>query len=245
MTIKTKRTHDSLYLEENRYENTKEMFKFVFKNAFSIKSISKIQNEDILDIGCAAGEFIYFLRKKLKQSNNIVGADVRSDLLKKARQNILDATFVKKSATNKNSFKKKNFDKIFMIGVHPIFDTFEECFSNLIDWTKKGGEIYICDMFNPYPVDVILRYKLSKNYNSKIYETGWNIFSKASVTQFLKKKKRVKNISFTQFYMPFDLEINKKDTVRSWTFKDSKKKRIMTNGLSIIQNQILLKIKLK
>jgi len=45
--------------------------------------------------------------------------------------------------------------------------------------------------------------------------------------------------------MPFDLEINKKDTVRSWTFKDSKKKRIMTNGLSIIQNQILLKIKLK
>ena len=62
MTIKTKRTHDSLYLEENRYENTKEMFKFIFKNAFP-KKIHKIQNEDILDIGCAAGEFIYFLKK--------------------------------------------------------------------------------------------------------------------------------------------------------------------------------------
>ena len=37
MTIKTKRTHDSLYLEENRYENTKEMFKFIFKNAFPKK----------------------------------------------------------------------------------------------------------------------------------------------------------------------------------------------------------------
>ena len=84
-----------------------------------------------------------------------------------------------------------------MIGVHPIFDNFENCFSNLIDWTKKDGEIYICDMFNPYPVDVILRYKLAENYNSKMYETGWNIFSKASVTNFLKKNKRVKNIFYT------------------------------------------------
>ena len=195
-------------------------------------------------MGCAAGEFIYYLKKKLKKSNKIVGADVRFDLLKKARQNISGVTFLKKSVINKRSFKTKIFDKIFMIGVHPIFDSFEKCFSNLIDWTKKNGEIYICDMFNPYPVDVILRYKLSKNYNSKSNETGWNIFSKASVSNFLKKNKKVKSISFTQFYMPFDLGVNKNDIVRSWTFKNIKKKRIMTNGLSIIQNQILLRIKL-
>ena len=100
-----------------------------------------------------------------------------------------------------------------MIGVHPIFDSFEKCFSNLIEWTKKDGEVYICDLFNIYPVDVILRYKLSENYNSQTYEAGWNIFSKESVSQFLKKNKRVKNFSFTQFYMPFDLDINKKDTI--------------------------------
>jgi ubiquinone/menaquinone biosynthesis C-methylase UbiE len=242
MISKTKRTHDSLYLKENRYEDTKEMFKFIFKNAFPKKKIYK--NQDILDMGCAAGEFIYYLKKKLKKSNKIVGADVRFDLLKKARQNISGVTFLKKSVIDKRSFKKKIFDKIFMIGVHPIFDSFEKCFSNLIDWTKKNGEIYICDMFNPYPVDVILRYKLTKNYNSKSNETGWNIFSKASVSNFLKKNKKVKSISFTQFHMPFDLGVNKNDIVRSWTFKNIQKKRIMTNGLSIIQNQILLRIKL-
>ena len=245
MALKTKRTHDSLYLKESRYENTKEMFKFICKNAFPKKNHLKTENENILDMGCAAGEFIYYLKKKLKKSNNIIGADVRTDLLKKASQNISGVTFENKSVINKKSFEKKKFDKIFLIGVHPIFDSFEKCFSNLIDWTKKSGDIYICDMFNPYPVDVILRYKLSKDYNSKTYETGWNIFSQASVSLFLKKNKRVKNISFTQFNMPFDLNINKKDTVRSWTFKDNQKKRIMTNGLSIIQNQTLLKIKLK
>ena len=53
---------------------------------FQKKKIHKIQNEDILDIGCAAGEFIYFLKKKLKQTNNIIGADIRSDLLKKQNE---------------------------------------------------------------------------------------------------------------------------------------------------------------
>ena len=47
MTIKTKRTHDSLYLEENRYENTKEMFKFIFKNAFPKKNILKIDKSSL------------------------------------------------------------------------------------------------------------------------------------------------------------------------------------------------------
>ena len=44
-------------------------------------------------------------------------------------------------------------------------------------------------MFNPFPVDVLIRYKLSENYNSKTYETGWNIFSEKSVSKFLKKNK--------------------------------------------------------
>ena len=51
-------------------------------------------------------------------------------------------------------------------------------------------------------VDVILDINLRK-YNSKMYETGWNILPKAS-TNFLKKKK-LKKISL-QFYA-FDLKL--------------------------------------
>jgi hypothetical protein len=47
MALKTKRTHDSLYLKESRYENTKEMFKFIFKNAFPKKNHHKTKNENI------------------------------------------------------------------------------------------------------------------------------------------------------------------------------------------------------
>ena len=130
-----------------------------------------------------------------------------------------------------------------MIEVHPIFDNFESCFANLINWGKPRAEIFICDMFNPFPVDVLIRYKLSENYKSKIYESGWNIFSKSSVSKFLKKNRKIKSFYFKTFQMPFDLK-PQKDPIRSWTIR-SEKKRLMINGLSIIQPQTLLKIKLK
>ena len=238
--MKSKRLHDHIYLKENRYKDTKEMFKFIDKEAFEKKA--KNNKEDICDFGCAAGEFLYFLRNKYL-NKNFTGVDVRADLLSKAKKIVKNVKFIKGSVLNKNLLKKTKFDKVFLIGVHPIFENFEKCFSNLIYWTKPKGEIFICDMFNPYPVDVLIKYKLSKNYKSKILETGWNIFSEKSVEEFLKKKSVVKNFKFKKFEMPFDLR-PQKDPIRSWTIK-SKKRRLMINGLSIIQPQTLLRIKLK
>lgn len=235
-----KRLHDHIYLKENRYKNIKEMFKFIDKEAFNKKS--RNNKEEICDFGCAAGEFLYFLRYKYL-NKNFTGVDVRADLLSKAKKIVKNVKFIKGSVLNKNLFKKNKFDKVFLIGVHPIFDNFKKCFSNLIYWTRPKGEIFICDMFNPYPIDVLIKYKLSKNYKSKIYETGWNIFAEKTVSKFLKTKKFVKNFKFKKFEMPFDLK-PQKDPVRSWTIK-SRNRRLMINGLSIIQPQTLLRIKLK
>jgi len=236
----SKRLHDYIYLKENKYKKTKEMFKFIEKEAFPIKSSKKA--EQVCDIGCAGGNFLYYLSHRYKEKL-FTGVEIRKDLLKKAKKSVLGVKFLQGTVLNKNLLKKKQFDKIFLIGVHPNFDSFEKCFSNLISWTKPGGAVFICDLFNPYPVDVFIRYKLSKNYKSKIYETGWNIFSHKSVSNFLKKQTRVKSFSFKKFVMPFDLK-PKKDPLRSWTIR-SKKERLMTNGVSIIQYQNLLKIRLK
>ena len=162
------------YLYNEYNGEPKEMFKFVFKKAFNAKSIDR--NEKILDVGCATGEFLYFLKNKTS-IKNLYGSDVRNDLLNKAEKYIEEVKFLKRDVNKKKSFNRAYFDKIFMIGVHTIFDNFEKPFDNLISWTKKKGKIFICDMFNPYPVDVILRYKLSKDYKSSTYEVGWNNFS--------------------------------------------------------------------
>ena len=239
--MKTVRTHDKIYLFESRHDKPKEYFKFIEKKAFGKKRYFN-KKEIICDFGCATGEFISFLKKKHPEKN-FVGADVRSDLLKRAKKIVPDLTFLKKSVLNTKAFPKNKFDKCFLLGVHPIFDDFEKCFSNLVLWAKPKGKIFIYDLFNPYPVDVLIKFRFSKDYKKGPYKKNWNIFSQESVSRFLKKNKSIKNFQFEEFEMPFDLK-PKKDPARSWTIK-SNKKRLTTNGLSIIQRQILLSIYLK
>ena len=237
--MKTQRTHDNLYLQENRYDNTKEMFKFILANSFEENELnSKI---DICDFGCANGEFLYFLNKVSNASLN--GVDILPELLKKAKKFVPKASFVKGSVLQKNIFNRDKFDKSFLTGVHTIFDEFETQFNNLIYWTKPGGSIFITGMFNYYPVDVYIKYKESKKYKSKYYEAGWNMFSIESVGNFLNNIKKVKSYNFKKFEIGIDL-VKHSDPIRSWTFNDVNNNKIITNGLSILQQHYTLTINL-
>ena len=75
----SKRLHDYIYLKENKYKKTKEMFKFIEKEAFPIKSSKKA--EQVCDIGCASGNFLYYLSHRYKEKL-FTGVEIRKDLLK-------------------------------------------------------------------------------------------------------------------------------------------------------------------
>jgi hypothetical protein len=61
--MKIIRTHDKLYLKENRYKKPKEIFKFIYN---LIKKSNHNKNKKVItDFGCAAGEFLFFLKPGL------------------------------------------------------------------------------------------------------------------------------------------------------------------------------------
>ena len=78
--MKIKRLHDKLYLESNRYTKPKESSKMLLK--ILKKKKFKSNKIKILDIGCANGELIYYLKKNLNNKVEFYGFDIRSDLLK-------------------------------------------------------------------------------------------------------------------------------------------------------------------
>ena len=178
--------------------------------------------DNCLDIGCAGGNFIYYLKEKNPQCE-FHGIDPILKLITKAKKNVTNCKFYKKSVLKPSSFSPKVYDKIFMVGVHPIFDDFTKPLKNIISWTKPKGEIYICDMFNPFPVDVFIYYRMSKDIKKNKLESGWNNFSIETFSNYLKKIKKVKSFSFTKFDMPFDLK-KQKDPARSWTIQEKGKK---------------------
>ena len=237
--MKTQRTHDRLYLDEDRYENTKEMFKFIVSNSFNENEFD--QNLNICDFGCANGEFLYYLNKVSKA--NLNGLELIPELIDKAQKYVPKANFIKGSVLQKNIFQSDLFHKSYLTGVHSIFDDFETLFNNLIYWTQPKGKVIITGIFNFHPIDVLVKYKESKNYLSDVYEQGWNIFSIESVSNFLKKINKVRSFEFKKFEISIDLP-KQKDPVRSWTIRDIENNRVITNGLSIYQQHYSLIINL-
>jgi trans-aconitate methyltransferase len=216
------------------------MFKFIAEHAFDQND--KKNSLSICDFGCAAGEFLYFLHTILPNAS-LAGVDIMPSLLSKAA-NFVPSANLKEGSVLDGDFGAENlYDKSFLIGVHSIFDEFETCFSNLVKWTKPGGSVYIAGMFNPFPIDVLIKYKESKNYGSNVYESGWNVFSQQSVAEFLKHNKKVKSLTFTKFNIAIDMP-RQTDPVRSWTLRDFRDDRFIVNGLCLLQPHYLLEIKL-
>jgi 2-polyprenyl-3-methyl-5-hydroxy-6-metoxy-1,4-benzoquinol methylase len=233
--MKVKRVHDDLYLQEKRYEKTKESF----HKLINILKKKKLLNPKILDVGCANGELIYNLNKQLKYSR-ITGYDIHSKLLSVCKKKFYKKNFIfKKVNINSNKVPEDKFDIIIISGVISIFDDCSQVFNNLIKVLKKGGRIYIFNHFNKYPIEVFIKYQ-THDTNSSYLQSGWNIHSIEKINNFFKKKGF--KLKTYKFQKTIPIKRNKKDPLRSWTFKNSFGKNVITNGLSIIQDQYWLEL---
>lgn len=232
--LKKSRLHDKLYLKSNRYNKPKEAFKLLYK--ILKKKLSKKKNYELLDVGCANGELLFFLHQKF---NNIKysGVDIRRDLIELAKKKCSSDIFFKKFDYNQNQNLNKKFDIIICSGVISIFDSLNNFFKNIKKNMKENSVLFLFGTFNDYDFDIITAYRdlNSRNVN---YQSGWNIWSIKTIKKNFKKKKFIKH----PFNIKFDVKQNKKDLIRSWTIKIDNK-RCFTNGLRLIQNQMWLEIK--
>jgi SAM-dependent methyltransferase len=238
--VKMRTSDEAIYLSENRYRQPKEVHRFTAALARSHGALA--DGRKILDVGCAAGEFLY---TAVAGSPGMLasGFDPVDALIEKARANVPGARFWVGSALDEDA-APGGFDTVFCLGVIGIFDDFRPVFDNLLRWTRPGGHCYVSWMFNDYPIDVWIRYRDANIHALDHREAGWNIFSKKSVSDYLLRKPGITGLSFTPFEIPFDLPVNAGDPARTWTFQDKDGKRITTNGLRLIVTTDILRLSL-
>ena len=229
--MKVKRLHDSFYKEEERFEKPKLSFIELFK-------ILKTKPSDlILDVGCANGELLFNLSKKYK-NNQLYGFEILPSLIKVAKKNLPENVKIHKIDINKKIKINKKFDVIIISGVISIFDNYEKPLTNLLKILKKNGKIMIFNHFNKFNIDVYIKYRTNSK-NSNVLQSGWNIHSIDGLKKFFKQhNKKIKIYKFKP-KKSFKGKIN--DPLRSWTFKNKKNENLITNGLSILQDQYWLK----
>lgn len=228
---------DSIYLHEDRYENPKELFRFI---GSLIDRKCPAANIDILDVGCATGEFIYYLRHKYPQSK-CVGIDVSEVMIQKARRKLPTETWQCKEVLTTPTPFEKQFDIVLCVGVLQIFDNVEIPIANLVSGLKEKGFLYIAGIFNSNPVDVITRYRTLNNENYSEWQLGWNVFSTQTYDKILHYMKTIQ-WEWHDFKMPFAIK-KTGDLMRTWTISTDENPFQLINGASQLINIKVLEIR--
>ena len=224
------KSQDYIYLKENYIKKPKEQFYFLEKE------ILKKNNEiDLLDLGCAKGEFIYFLSRH-KKIKNLTGIDYSQSLIKFAKSQNRNAKKIKFYKKNAEKFSiKKKFDFIVMSGLISYFDNPKKIIKCSIKHLKKNGTIIIFDKFNENNVDILVT--LRNNKISKKFEKGWNFHSIKTLNKIFEQHS-FRQITKKKFKLNSSLK-PKKDPGRSFKIKTNYGD-YFANGLNQFYNIILL-----
>ena len=204
----------------------------------------KNDKKTFLDVGCANGAVIAFIKNKFKNINYI-GTDVELRFKKNLSKIGKDVKFYYDDIKKKN--KQKIFgDIVYCSGVLSLFNDPKLLLRGLIDRSKSGSKIIVSSMMNPHDLDVIIKFRNNSSKQIFFDGEGWNLHSIFQISKILKKSKRVKSFKFIKTKFPKNLKIkqNKKDQLRSWTVKFNNELLFM-NGLCVIQHHYFLIINIK
>lgn len=234
------KNNDLFHIKKGQEFTVKELFKD-FSRKIKKHFNGKTENLNLLDIGCASGELLYFLKKDLNTAGKVWGFDISEELIQNARERFDDETDINFFIDNASSFKlNKTFDVITMASVLSLFDDPYPILTNLLHHLNDGGVILISGIFNDYNIDVRMRYKLDTD--DEWYSCGIaNQFSKKRIGNFLNKLGY--RYRFSTQIMPFDIP-PKELPVRSWTVNVNGE-RWLTSGLQLLYNIQILEISKK
>lgn len=222
---------EEIYLKENRYKDPKEISKQLFSCV--PESILAKDRLSICDIGCAAGEFLYYCNEMTSGKSELYGHDVVPSLLEKAKGMLPDAHFSLLNADDAESKIVGAHDLITMTGVMSIFDEPNPSFYKCLDALKKGGCLIIGGLFNNNPIDTVISYKRA-NVEGAVWENGWNTFSKYTMESLMKAYPEELKFSWKDFKLPFKIDKQEDDPMRSWTESFGDNPHFMVNGANIL-----------
>lgn len=238
---KYNRTTDDEIYSEKRYGTPKESFKQIVSLLKLDKEENKDSNKKLLDVGCATGELLYYIRE-INPAIRLDGVEYSENLVRRAKD-FLASSGISIAIGDANDLKisDSQYDFVVSSGVTSIFDDFRPSFNEMIRIAKDGARCLNLMMVNELDLDVIIKYINPANGRM---ESGWNKFSIKSISEFLKNHPNIIEYKFIKHEMPFDL-LRQKDLLRSWTMIDKDGKRILWNGLNmeISTYHILFKIR--
>lgn len=166
------RTDDATYLDDERqYDEPKEAFKLV---ARCIKALFRDRGISLIDTACGSGAFLHYAHSQLHLTA-CVGTDISDAHLAQARARVPSAEFVLDSLTEPQHVFDRQFDVCTCLGTLPLFDDIDPIVRYLLSLVRRGGAVYLFDLVNEHPLDVIMRYRRVSTQGVSEWAPGCNV----------------------------------------------------------------------
>jgi len=223
---------DYIYESEDYVKNPKDQFKRILK--WLEKNTDTNQDYRLLDLGCARGELIHFLKTHIKNVS-FTGIDQSNNLISLARKNV-EAKFEIADVELYDSREK--YDFVVISGVIEYFDNPDAVMKKIVSHLKPHGRCLVLNIFNEYDIDVSVRYRNNKYFNE--FKNGWSLHSLETFRKILKNNGLA--IESEEKFFPDCILPPKEDPARSWMVELADGTPKYMNGLSQIYDIYILEI---
>tara|TARA_Y100000590_G_scaffold465530_1_gene638094 strand:- start:430 stop:1134 length:705 start_codon:yes stop_codon:yes gene_type:complete len=201
-----------------------------------IESENNITDQEILDVGCASGNFLNLIREKFDKVK-LHGFDISEELISLANKRKLDNCnfFLSDISNFKSSIR---YDIIIASGVMSLFDNFSEPLDNWLSHLKSKGKLYIFGRFNTQDVDTIIHHKNNYHDNAE-WTGGFTSYSIKTVSKFLDNKEF--EHKFYRFHLETNLSIDE-NPIKTFSIVTENGEKIIMNGANIVAEHYFLSI---
>jgi SAM-dependent methyltransferase len=192
----------------------------------------------IVELGCAGGAFAHYLLSRFPAAD-FTGVDIHPALVEAAQARVPGARFVTGDVLKLASLPDGPFDTVFMVALHSHFDDPAQWIDALLRLLAPGGRAYVFGLFNPEPVDVLVR--LREAGDDGEWLPGWNQFSRRTVSAHLDGR------SLRHRYLPYAPASSRDrtpDPLRSHTVTDPYQPNglVFVNGSQMLHRFALLEV---
>lgn len=162
-----------------------------------LRLVGDIKNKSILDLACGQG---YFTRLLQKAGGAVVGSDVSTTLIKRARELSPGITFTVASA-EKLPYDDSCFDTITSVlafqNMEPVPAVFKECFRVL----KKNGQLILVMNHPAFRVPQYSDWIFDEKKHTQ-ERTVWRYLSEIKIKIAMNPSKQTKSVETISFHRP-------------------------------------------
>jgi trans-aconitate methyltransferase len=211
-----------------------------FKRVVSLIARDHASPMTLVDAGCATGAFIHYAKQKLTLQA-VAGIDVSDAYVREAAAKQPDVEFLAGSIADPSALGGRTFDVCTCLGTVSIFDDLAEPLRALLGFVRARGSLYVLDVVNDDPVDIVMRYRVASEPVAE-WRPAFNVRSLLTYKRLVAALAPGAILSAEDFEMPFAIP-RSADPMRAWTMVTAARPHQVVVGTGQLLNFKILTIR--